>query len=154
MSGIIFEAVAKSADAPDIEPGLYDARFEGVESKFISGGQYGDGDRFVWHFTLLDDDGSVLYDGGDPIEVDSLTSKSMNTTSKTKPKALRYLQALLSGAEYDLFLDSKGIEAETLIGRVVQVDVIIRESGWPTVVNVLPKRRTRVRARSSEADEG
>jgi hypothetical protein len=76
---------------------------------------------------------------------------SMNTTSKTKPKALRYLSALLTAEEYEVFLDSKGIDADGLVGRKCQVDVAIRDSGWPTVVNVLPARKVR-RARASATE--
>lgn len=155
--GIIFEATSKAADAPDIEPGLYDATFEGVTKKFIEGGQFGDGDRYEWNFTLLDDDGAVLYDGGDPLEVQGLTSLSMNPNSKTKPKGLRYLSALMSATEYAAFIGGDvQVKPEDLIGRKVQVDVAIRDSGWPTVTNVLPARKAR-RARSAqpsaEADE-
>lgn len=150
--GITLTATSKAADAPDIEPGLYDAKLASLTSKFVEGGQFGDGERFVWSFTLLDDDGAILYDAGDPIEVDGLTSMSLNTTSKTKPKALRYLSALLTADEYEVFLDSKGIDADALIGRTVQVDVAIRDSGWPTIVNVLPARKAR-RARVSAGAE-
>jgi hypothetical protein len=157
-TGLIFEATSKSADAPDIEPGLYDATFEGVTKKFIEDGQFGDGDRYEWNFTLLDDDGAVLYDGGDPLEVQGLTSMSFNPKSKTKPKALRYLSALMSAEEYATFTTGEvKISPDDLVGRKVQVDVAIRDSGWPTVVNVLPARKAR-RARptasaSAEADE-
>lgn len=151
--GQIFSATTVAADAPDIEGGLYDAKFEGVSVKFVEGGQFGDGDRYVWEFTLLDDDGAVLYDDGDPITVDGLTSMSLNAASRTKPKALRYLQALLTEAEYAAFLEAKGIDSDALLGRIVQVDVAIRENGWPSVANVLPRRTRRAsRSAASEAE--
>ena len=148
---VVFTATSKAADAPDVEPGLYDARFDGVSVKYVEGGQYGDGDRFEWAFTLLDDEGAVLYDDGDPITVTGLTSLSTNTKSKTQPKAVRYLKALMTPDEFAAFEAGKGVAADAIIDRNVQVEVTIRDSGWPTIANVLPPRKKRV-ARTSEAE--
>lgn len=159
--GTTFKATQKSADAPDVEDGLCDGRFEGVETKFIEGGQYGDGERFVWPFTLLDDDGAVLrYEEGDhegePIVLDALTSMSLNTKSKTTPKAVRFAKALLTEDEFEDFAsedpDVEGVDMSKdgpVAGRIAQVDIFHRENGWPSIANVLPKRRAR---RSSKAD--
>lgn len=153
MSEFTFSATTKSSDAPDVDPGIYDARFDGVEKKFITGGQFGDGDRLEWQFTLLDDDGGVMYDAGDPLSVEGLTSMSTNVLSKTTPKAVRYLKALMTPEEFANFSDGKGVGASALIGRVVQVEVAIRDSGWPTVANVLPPRQRRSsRSRAAEGD--
>lgn len=152
-------ASAKSADAPDIgEPGLFDAKFLGLSEKFIEGGQYGDGTRYVWLFNLLDDDGKVLYEEraenpnhGDAIEVDALTSMSLNTQSKTTPKAVRFLKALCTPEEFAAFEDGKGVDTDALIGRKAQVEVTIRDSGWPTIVNVLAARKARRSSSSADA---
>lgn len=152
MSGTTFKATTKSADAPNVEADIYDAQFNGVSTKFVEGGQYGDGERFVWAFTLLDEDGDVLYDEGEPIEVDGLTSMSTNTTSKTQPKAVRYLKALLTKDEFAQFESGEGFAADDLVGRVVQVEVAIRDSGWPTIVNVLPPRKRRASRRATTDD--
>ncbi len=140
MPGLTFTATSKAADAPDIEGGIYDARFDGVAKKFIQGGQYGDGDRFEWSFTLMED-GAVLYDGGDPVELTGLTSTSTNIASKTTPRAVRYLKALMTPAEFAQFEAGEGVDAQALLGRVVQVEVLIKENGWPTIANVLPAPR-------------
>lgn len=155
MSDILFQATSKAADAPEVEPGLYDAIFNGVEKKYIEGGQFGDGDRYEWNFTLLDDDGAELYDGGEPLEVQGLTSLSMNPKSKTKPKGLRYLQALMTEDEFASFIEGNvTVSAADLVGRKCQVDVFIRDSGWPSISNVLPVRKRRsARTASSEAVE-
>lgn len=153
--GIVFAGTSKAADAPDVESGIYDGRFDGVSTKMITGGQYGDGEKFVWAFTLLDDEGATLYDEGEPVEVDGLTSLSMNTVSKTQPKAVRYLKALMTPQEFAAFEAGDGTPATDLVGRIVQVDVAIRDSGWPTIVNVLPPRRRRAGSRAkveAEAD--
>lgn len=161
--GTIFKATAKSADAPNIEAGLYDGKFHGVEVKFIEGGSYGDGDRFVWPFTLLDDDGAVLRfeEGekeGEPIVADGLTSMSLNTKSKTQPKAVRFFKALATEDEFAEFEDEDGPGVDMsadgpLAGRIAQVEVTIRDNGWPQIVNVLPKRvRRSARRASSDAE--
>jgi hypothetical protein len=150
--GEILEATTKAADAPDVEPGLYDAKFLGVTKKFIEGGDYGNGDRYIWAFQLLDDDGAEMYDGGDPLIVDGLTSLSFNTTSKTKPKALRYMAAILSATEFDAWTagDAK-LDATELVGRIVQVEIFIRDNGWPSISNVLARRTRRVARQPVEA---
>jgi hypothetical protein len=164
MGSQLFKATTKSSKAPDVEPGLADGRFMGVEVKFVEGGSYGDGDRFVWPFTLLDDDGNVLRheEGekeGQPIVLDGLTSMSLNAKSKTKPKALRFSQALLTEDEYEDLIDEdpdvEGIDmgpTGPIAGRIAQIDIAIRDDGWPTIVNVLPRRKAR-RSRSSSTAE-
>lgn len=142
-----FAATTAAADAPHVDAGMYDARFDGIETKFITGGQYGDGDRFQWNFTLLDDDGNELYDGEEPIQIDTLTSTSLNTTSKTQPRALRYLKALLSQPEYDAFVNGAKFDASNIVGRRVQVEVYIRDTGWPSISAILAPRTTRVSGR-------
>lgn len=155
QDGYVFAGTSKSADAPDIEAAIYDAKFDGVSTKEVTGGQYGDGERLVWAFTILDDEGDVLYDAGEPIELDGLTSMSTNVASKTTPKAVRYLKALMTPAEFAEFEAGNGIPASDLVGRVVQVEVAIRDSGWPTIANVLPARKRRVSAgrKSAEVEE-
>jgi hypothetical protein len=150
--GIVFAGTSKAADAPDIEAGFYDARFDGIDKKFIKGGQFGDGDRFEWAMTLLDDEGEVLYFEGEPVELTGLTSLSMNVVSSTVPKAVKYLKALMTPQEFAAFEAGEGIEPKALLGRVVQAEVAIKDNGWPTIVNILPKRQRRSTARKSSAD--
>ena len=149
--GTTFRATSKSADAPDIDPGVYDARFDGVSTKFITGGQYGDGNRFEWAFTLLDDDGDVMYDGGEPLEVTGLTSESTNILSKTQPRAVRYLKALMTPVEFATFSAGEGVDEDALLGRVVQVEVAVKENGWPSIANVLPPRAKRKASKAKAA---
>jgi hypothetical protein len=49
----------------------------------------------------------------------------------------------MTDAEFAAFVDGADVEAETLIDRKVQVDIGIRDNGWPTVANVLPARKAR-----------
>jgi hypothetical protein len=150
--GEILEATTKAADAPDVEAGFWDAKFAGVTRKFIEGGDYGNGERYVWEFQLLDDDGADLYDKGEPVIVDGLTSLSFNTTSKTKPKALRYMAAILSEAEFATWVAGEAkLDATELVGRLVQVEIFTRDNGWPSISNVLAKRARRA-ARSANVE--
>ena len=147
--GLTITASAKSAEAPDIEAGIYDARFEGVEAKVIEKSQY-DPNCFVWAFTLLDDDGKPLYADGEPVEVEKLTSQSTNTKSKTTPGAVKVLKAIMTPAEFSAFEREEPVDADALVGRKVQVVVAIKESGWPSVDEVLAARKARRPSRDVE----
>jgi hypothetical protein len=156
--GELFTATTVAADAPKVDPGLCDAKFIGVSKKFITGGDFGDGDRFEWAFALMDDDGNPYVEDrpehpqfGNPIVVNGLTSLSLNTTSRTKPKALRYMSALLSETEYAAWTGGDAaLNMDDLIGRTVQVEVFIKDSGWPSISNVLPPRKRRSASRPNE----
>lgn len=159
--GQVFTASTKSADAPELEAQIYDGLFVGVSKKTITGGQFGDGERFEWAFKLLDDDGEIMYEDreenpnfGDPIVVTGLTSLSTNILSKTTPRAVRYLKALMTPGEYAAFEAEEGVDADALIDRKVQVEVAIKDNGWPQVANVLPARKARrSRAAAASNDE-
>ena len=151
--GTTFTPTTKAAEAPDIEAGIYDARFDGTEQKLIKGGQYTrdtvNGDpKLEWAFTLLDDDDDVMYDDGDPVEVTKLTGVGFNIAAKTVPQELRVLKALCTAAEYAAFEAGQGTKEEDLIGRIVQVEVFVKDNGWPGVGNVLPARKKRTGAKA------
>jgi hypothetical protein len=139
--GTTFQASTSSAEAPDIEAGMYDARYDEVEAKTLEKSQF-DPNVYIWGFTLFED-GKVIYDKGEPVEVDKVTSQSTNVKSKTTPGAVKVLKALMTAEEFAAFERGETIEAEELVGRMVQVQVIIKENGWPTVEEVLPARRAR-----------
>jgi len=157
-----FTATTKAATAPNIEPGVYDATFAGVDSKRIKGGQYVkdevNGDpKLEWNFKLLDDDGKVVRndneesdDYGKPVIVSKLTSTSFNIASKTTPGAVKMLKAILTAGEFAAFENGEGTpDSEEdasnggLLGRKVQVEVFINDAGWPGVGNVLAPRKPR-----------
>lgn len=158
-----FHASTKAADAPDIEGGMYDALFDRAEGKLVKGGQYtrdtvkGD-PKLEWFFTLLDDDGAVIRNEdddserfGEAIQVSKLTGVGFNIASKTTPQENRILKALLTEAEYAAFEAGEGTpEAEKdapagLKGRKVQVEVFIKDNGWPGVGNVIAARKPKGR---------
>lgn len=154
--GTTFTATSKAADAPDIEGGIYDARFDGIDTKLIKGGQYQkdpNGDpKFEWSFTLMED-GKVLYEEGEPVELSGLTGISTNIASKTTPAAVRYLKALMTAVEFSAFEAGEGVDAEALLGRIVQVEIVIKDNGWPTITNVLAAPRKRGKAAKAVVEE-
>lgn len=150
-----YQASSKAADAPNIEAQVYDAAFLRTEAKRVKGGQYTkdtvNGDlKLEWSFQLLDDDGDVLYDEGEPVEVSKLTGTGFNIASKTTPAEVLILKALLTKAEFNAFEagegtpdDEKDMSEGGLRGRIVQVEVFIKENGWPGVGSVIAARKAR-----------
>lgn len=145
-----FNATSKSADAPDIEPGMYDAIFVGTAAKTVKGGKFQknpEGDpKIEWNFHLIDEDGNPLTyetdDGEDKdLIVSKLTGVGFNIAATTVPQELRVLKALLTPAEYASFEAGEGTDEKVLLNRKVQVEVIVKENGWPGVGNVLPAKR-------------
>ena len=146
-----YEATSKAAEAPNVEEGMFDAILIGVTAKRVKGGQYtrdterGD-PKLEWGFNLLDEDGNVVYDDGDPVEVSKLTGTGFNIASKTVPQEVRMLKALLTKAELAAFEAGEGtpddaVQApEGLLGRKVQVEVFVKENGWPGIGNVVAPR--------------
>jgi hypothetical protein len=134
---IVFAASSKSAEAPDIEAGIYDARFDGVVAKYIEESKY-DPNAFIWSFTLLvEGTDEPVYDDGDPVTTDLVTSQSLNLTSKTVPGAIKALKALMSAKEFALFEAGDTPKSDDLIGRKVKAIVSIKDSGWPKVEGVI-----------------
>lgn len=143
-----YQATSKAAEAPDVEEAMYDGILVGVAAKRVKGGQYTkdtqNGDpKLEWTFRLLDGEGNVLYDGGDPVEVSKLTGVGFNTASKTVPQEVRVLKALLTKAEFSAFEEGEGtpddaVQApEGLLGRKAQLEVFVKENGWPGIGNVV-----------------
>lgn len=149
---------------------MYDALFVGVESKRVAGGQYtkdkekGD-PKLEWNFKLLDDDGAVIRNDnedsenfGKPVIVSKLTGVGFNIASKTVPGEVKLLKALLTPAEFAAFEAGEGTpdsEEEApagLIGRKVQVEVFVKENGWPGVGNVIAARKPK-KASAAAASE-
>lgn len=140
--GIAFAGSTTSAGAPNVEGGVYDGRFDGVAAKIIANSKY-DPNSYEWSFTLLDN-GAVLYDAGEPVEVTGLTSQSVNVKSKTTPKAVRWLKAIMTPAEFAQFeLGEEPVDADKLVGRSVQLVIAINDNGWPRVDDVLAAKKAR-----------
>lgn len=158
-----FQATTKAAEAPEVDEGMFDGIVVAVANKRVKGGQYTkdtvNGDpKLEWGFMLLDDEGALLAQGdtlsdgsanenaGKPIEVSKLTGVGFNTKATTVPQEIRMLKAVLTKAEYAQFEageptpDSDVAAPEGLLGRKVQLEVIVKENGWPAVGNVVAPR--------------
>lgn len=147
--GLTLAGTSKSAEAPELKKGMYDARFEGVRADTIENSQFGDGDVFIWAFTLFEDGSPMREDReehpkfNEAIEVEGVSSRSTNTKSKTTPKAVSYLESIMTDEEFENFKAEKPIDTDALIGRMVQVQIEIKDTGWPKVTDVLPAKRSR-----------
>lgn len=135
-----FAGTTKSANAPEVPEGIYDAQFVAVEAKELESSKF-DPEVYVWSFELFDEDGDVIRHEGEVLIVDRLTSRSLNVNSKTTPGAVKVLKALMSKSEFDSFSAGGRIDAKALEGRRVKAVVATRESGWPTIADVLPVKK-------------
>jgi hypothetical protein len=153
--GLTVAGSSKSGNPPDIDKGMYDARFDGVRAETLEASQFGNNDVYIWAFTLFEDGKPIREDRedhekfGEPVEVEGITSRSTNVKSKTTPRAVSYLEAIMTEEEFEAFKAEKPIDTDALIGRMVQVQVVIKDSGWPKVDDVLPAKKARSR-RSAE----
>ena len=128
---IQFKASSKSADAPEIDDGVYPALFKGISEKVLDKSQYGNGEVWIWR--------GEVNDGGDLIDLEMMTSRSLNITSKTTPKAVKNLKGLLTKPEWAGFLEGEGFDAADLLDRPCQVEVIHNDNGWPQIAAFMPK---------------
>ena len=135
--GVTFN-IGGAADAPDIEDGVYGAKFLGVELQkhpdWAGVNQFGkedSGDRFHWTFVICEN-GEPVYDEGEPLELEATT----NTTMAAKSNAAGILKGLLTPAEYSAAEAGNGPKDSDIEGRMCQVTVEHSKSGWPRVVGV------------------
>jgi hypothetical protein len=148
-----YQAGSGSADAPkNIESAGYDLVYVRTEAKTIAGGKFTknkvDGDpklELTFYVASNDDEapGLLLWQEGEnegkPIEVNKLVGVGFNTQSKTVPAEVLFLKAILTKTEYDAFLNGESTPDDEedaprgLVGRVVQGEVFIKDSGWPGI---------------------
>ncbi len=135
-----------SAGAPQgIEAGLVPARFDGLKQQshpdWAGEGKFGydDGERIHWAFTLVDEANAVLYDDGDPIEVEAVNGTNLNTKSD-KSKNAAWLKAI-SPEAFAAVDAGNSFDADKLIGAPCMLLLSIKDNGWPKVENVLPPTR-------------
>ena len=138
MSPLSFAGTTKAANAPDIGEGIFEAEFIGVEAKVLEESRF-DPEVYIWSFHLFDEDGDLIRHEGEALVVDRLTSRSLNVNSKTVQGAVKVLKALMTKAEFASFSEGGAIDASSLDRRRVKAVVTIRESGWPTIADVVKK---------------
>lgn len=138
--GLKLSGSSTSGTPPPFEEGMQDAIFKGVRADVIEKSQY-DPEVFIWVFHVKDADGKVLYDEGEPIEFEKVTSRSTNTKSKTTPGAVKVLKALMTKEEFVRFENEDEIDADDLLDRPCQVVIFKKDSGWPGIDDVLMPRK-------------
>lgn len=159
---------ASTPNIPNVDLGMYDAALLRVETTWLDGGQYGEGfvtedekgnkvNRFRWVFSLKDEAGAVIYDEGDPVDLDTITGLQFFAKAKNPSKQVRIMKALLTPAEFAAWSEGEPAPGlEELLGRPCQVEVDENAKGYPTIANVLAPRARRAAGRrapaSSEAD--
>lgn len=137
------------ADMPEIEDGLKPALFidliqkshpdwatkEGETDRF---GKVDDGERYHFVFVLVADDESVLYDGGDPLEVEAVT----NTSTGEKSNFAKILSGILTKTELAAWQNDEPFDGEKLIRRPVTVNIAHGKDGkgWPKVDAVYARK--------------
>jgi hypothetical protein len=142
------------SSAPQIEDGLYVARFNDIyavqhddwkqaKDKF---GKVDTGLRFHFNFTLLDEDREpvLLVDVqegvDDPTKEFQLEALTRNISSHEKANSYALLKGILTASEFAAWVASttdNPADLSAAEGREVNVQVAHSESGWPLIAATL-----------------
>lgn len=136
-----------SGEIPQIEDGLYVARFNDITTKVVEQfktdkdkfGKPDDGVRFDFSATILDDERNpVLTDPDDPTAtLDLRQAKSVKSfSSDDRSNSYFYLKGILTPAEFQLWLASTAdnpVDLSKVAGREVHVQVGHNDKGWPQI---------------------
>lgn len=139
--GLALPKANTGAGAPPVEDGLCLLRFDDLvlkehEDWATDSDKFGkpdDGQRYHFQFTLLDEDRSVVYHEGDPIELEALT----RTATGSKSNFAAILEGILTPQEFALWQADQPFDDSTLRGRIVNGKVAHNKSGWPFVESVI-----------------
>jgi len=143
-------APSSSSTAPQIEDGLYIARFNDIfykvhedwaqpKDKF---GHLDDGGRFHFNFTILDEDRQpvLLEDAEEPDATLDLEAMTRNMSSHEKATSFAILKGILTPGEFIAWQNSTPEEPADLSGvanREVNVQVGHNSKNWPQIVATL-----------------
>jgi hypothetical protein len=114
---------------PAVLPGMYPARFDGVEDASNETGTY-----WKWTFTLdvpATSIGDTAQYGEDGALIPVTATSSPRITPRTK--AAQYLEGL--GVKVDVGTE---VDFDTLIGKSCQVIVALSDTGYSRIAQVLP----------------
>jgi hypothetical protein len=138
------------AGAPQVEDGLALARFDDLVLKphpdWAGTDKFGhedDGQRFHFLFTVLDEDYRVVYDEGDPVEIEAVT----RTATGEKSNFFAVLSGLLTPKElaaYQAATAEDPFDGSDLPGRIVNVKIAHNKKNWPfieAVISVAKKQK-------------
>ena len=135
------------AGAPEVEDGLALARFDDLQlrehEKWAGTDQYGnadDGRRYHFLFTLVDDAHEVMYQDGDPIELESLTRTATGERSNFYANITGLLDAKELAA-YNAATADDPWDGSSLPGTVYNVKIAHNKGGWPFVEQIIGKAK-------------
>lgn len=141
-------APAASGTAPEIEDGIYVARFNDIDYRVVEQfktdkdkfGKVDDGGRFDFGATILDEDRKpvMLPEAESPDDtLDLRQAKSVKVfSSDERSNSYFYLKGLLTPAEFQLWLASTAenpVDLSKVAGREVMVQVTHNDKGWPQI---------------------
>lgn len=137
---------SSAGTAPEIEDGLYVARFNDIyhqvhedwateRDKF---GKADDGGRFHFNVTILDEDREpvMLEDAESPDDTLDLEALTRNMSSHEKSNSYAHLKGILTAAEFAMWLEStpeNPADLSNVGGREVNVQVSHNAKGWPQI---------------------
>lgn len=135
-----------AGSAPQIEDGLYVARFNDIYHKVHTDwatakdkfGKVDDGGRFHFNFTLLDADGEPVLrdDAEDPDETFDLEVMTRSMSSHEKSNSYAILKGILTPAEFQSWIDStpeNPADLSEVANRHINVQVSHNSKGWPQI---------------------
>lgn len=135
-----------AGSAPEIEDGLYVARFNDIYHKVHEDwaqerdkfGKADDGGRFHFNFTILDEDRNpvVPENAEDPDDTLDLEALTRNMSSHEKATSFALLKGILTPVEFQLWLASTAeapADLSAVGGREVNVQVSHNSKGWPQI---------------------
>lgn len=141
-------APTASGSIPEIEDGLYKARFNDITHRIVEQfitasdkfGHPDDGGRYDFVATLLDDKGDprLRDDAEDPDQtLDLRQAKSVKVfSSDDRSNSYAYLKGILTATEFAAWLAStpeSPVDLSATAGRVVNVQVSHNAKGWPQI---------------------
>jgi len=147
---------SSASSAPQIEDGLYVARFNDIyyrvhedwaqpKDKF---GHADDGGRFHFNFTVLDDERQPVLreDAEDPDQTLDLEAMTRNMSSHEKANSFALLKGILTPAEFAAWIAStpeNPADLSGVAGREVNVQVSHNSKGWPQIEATLGPAKAR-----------
>lgn len=137
---------SSAGSAPEIEDGLYVARFNDIYHKVHEDwaqekdiyGKPDDGGRFHFNATILDDERNpvVPSNAEDPTETLDLEATTRNMSSHEKANSYAFLKGILTPVEFQLWLASSAdapADLSAVGGREVNVKVMHSPKGYPQI---------------------
>ena len=137
---------SSAGTAPEIEDGLYVARFNDIYHKVHEDwaqerdkfGKVDDGGRFHFNVTILDDERKpvILPEAEGPDDTMDLEALTRNMSSHEKADAQKHLRGILTAGEFAAWLAStveNPADLSAAANREVNVQVSHNTKGWPQI---------------------